>query len=399
MKRLTIEKFILVFLAAAVLFSLGTHAEADQTVDIHFFYDEICGHCGEAEPFLTDLAESHDDVRLFQYEVSEHASLFDDVREVYGLEQTQTPFIAVGGLAFHGFNDQTKRDIEAAVTRYASGEYVDVVGKILRGETVDESDLDSPGFEEGDQIELPLIGTVAIGNLSLIVAAVVIGIVDGFNPCALWVLVFLITMLLQTNNKKRMWLLGTLFIVVSAFVYFLFMEAWLQVAFQVVSVGVLRTAIGVLAASFGVYQLVKAIRAYRDDAVGCDVTGDDTRRSIMQKTKQIVLESAWLPAVFGIIALAFTVNLIELACSLGLPLLYTQILAFHDLPSYAYHGYIILYVFFFMLDDLIIFTLAMVTMEVTGISNRYTKATKLIGATIMVAVGLILVFFPEWLMM
>ncbi len=401
MKRLTFEKILLVMLAFAVFFSFGTNIKAENTVDIHFFYDEICGHCDEADVFLTNLAE-RDDVTLHRYEVTgedANAILFDEVCSVFDMQQAQTPFIVVGGLAFYGFNDQTKRDIEQAVVRYESGDYVDVVGKIINGEEIDESYLDDPGFEEGDLIDIPLIGTVDIGNLSLVLAAVVIGIVDGFNPCALWVLVFLITMLLQTKNKKRMWILGSVFIFISAFVYFLFMEAWLQVAFRIVSVNALRMVIGLLAFGFGAYQFFKAILSYKKKDVGCDVTDETRRRSIMVKTKKIVREASLIPALLGIIALAFTVNLIELACSLGLPLLFTQILAFHQLPAMTYHFYILLYVFFFMLDDLIIFTLAMVTLEVTGVSNRYTKLTKLIGAVIMLVLGLVLVFFPEWLMM
>ena len=119
---------------------------------------------------------------------------------------------------------------------------------------------------------------------------------------------------------------------------------------------------------------------------------------IIESVKKVIHQDKLILAIIGIIALAVTVNLIELACSAGLPLLYTNILAFNNLSGFAYTGYVLVYVFFFLLDDLIIFTIAMVSMRVTGISNRYTKYSSLIGGLIMALIGFLLIFFPDLIM-
>ena len=100
----------------------------------------------------------------------------------------------------------------------------------------------------------------------------------------------------------------------------------------------------------------------------------------------------------GIIGLAASVNLIELACSSGLPLVYTQILALNDLSKLQYLIYILIYIFFFLIDDIIIFAIAMKTLEISGISTKYTKYSHLIGGIIMLIISLLMAFKPEWLM-
>jgi hypothetical protein len=103
-------------------------------------------------------------------------------------------------------------------------------------------------------------------------------------------------------------------------------------------------------------------------------------------------------ALGGIIVLAFLVNLVELVCSAGLPAIYTQILALNNLANWQYYFYIFLYVFFFMVDDLLIFIVAMVTLKMTGLSTRYARYSHLIGGILMIIIGILLIFKPEWLM-
>ena len=82
-------------------------------------------------------------------------------------------------------------------------------------------------------------------------------------------------------------------------------------------------------------------------------------------------------------ALAISVNVIELACSAGLPLIFTQILAMNKVRRIAKLIYLLLYILFFMIDDIIVFAIAMFTFKVTGISTKYTKYSHLIGGIII----------------
>ena len=118
----------------------------------------------------------------------------------------------------------------------------------------------------------------------------------------------------------------------------------------------------------------------------------------MAKIKKFTSEKSLLLALVGVITLAFSVNLIELACSAGLPLIFTQILALNNLGLFEYSIYILLYLIFFLIDDIVIFVIAMKTLEVTGISTKYTKYSHLIGGIIMLIIGILMIFKPSWLM-
>lgn len=244
-------------------------------------------------------------------------------------------------------------------------------------------------------LEVPLVGGIDIQNLSLPLLSVVVGLIDGFNPCAMWALIFLITLLLGMKNKKRMWILGITFIATSAFVYFLFLSAWLNF-FLILGFALwIRIIIGLVALGAGIYNL-RDYHLNRDAA--CKVEKGEQKQKIFGKLKKITQEQKFLLALFGIILLAFAVNLVELVCSAGLPAIYTQILSLSKLSPWQHYGYILIYVFFFMLDDLFVFAVAMITLQVVGIQTKYARISRLVGGILMLIIGILLLFKPEFLM-
>ncbi|HAQ55849.1 MAG TPA: hypothetical protein DCR44_00330 [Acholeplasmatales bacterium] len=369
---------------------------AENTVVLHFFHVESCINCAAEEVALTEIATRYDNLTIVKYEVNDPASaaLFESVKTAFG-DVSGTPYTVIGGVAFSGYNDQTKRDIETMIVRYSDEDHADIVAMIQDGITPQPSDFDTFGYDEGDVIRLPLIGEIPIENLSLGLAAVVIGFVDGFNPCAMWVLLFLIALLADMGNRKRMWILGGTFLFASGAMYYLFMAAWLNVALSVAEVVWIRVVIGVIAFLFGVRNVYKFFKKAKQADPGCDVTDAKQKKKIADRVREIVRSGSFWFALGGIVLLAVSVNFVELACSAGLPLLYTQLLAYHDLASGAYYGFIGLYVLFFLLDDLFVFAVAMITMKVTGVSARYAKWSMLVGGLIMAVLGVLLVFFPE----
>jgi hypothetical protein len=139
------------------------------------------------------------------------------------------------------------------------------------------------------------------------------------------------------------------------------------------------------------------MKSRKNDA-GCEVVDDKKRKKIFTRIKEITLEKRFILSIFGIMALAISVNAIELACSAGLPLIFTQVLALNDLGTVKYIIYLLLYIFFFLLDDIIIFTVAMLTLNIKGISSKYGKYSHLIGGIVMVIIAVLMIFKPEWLM-
>jgi len=251
--------------------------------------------------------------------------------------------------------------------------------------------------EEEEVFNAPVFGDFNARSISLPLLAMVVGAIDGFNPCALWILAFLITMLFNIPDKRKRWILGLAFILTSGVVYFFLMVAWLNLAVFLTQITIIRMLISIFAIAFGMYSIYKFIKSL-DEAVGCDVTTNKQRNKIAERLKNIVGQKSFPLAVLGIILLSASVNLLEALCSVGLPLMFTQVLALNELSRIQYGLYLGLYILFFMLNELLIFSIAMKTMSIKAISNRYTKYANLIGGVIMVLLGLLMALRPEWLM-
>ena len=296
--------------------------------------------------------------------------------------------------------------------------YVDYVGKITNVSDIkDDSDkidtknndkkqenkLEKSNEEVLDNVDnmlkkYPVLNKLSAKKISLPLLSIVLGLVDGFNPCAMWILIFLITMLFNMKDRKKMWILGLTFIVTSGIVYLLFMLTWLNLATFISKLSFIRLLIALIALVVGIINISKFANSLIKKDEGCDVVDKKDRKNIMNKIIKITTEKKFILALFGIIALAASVNIIELMCSIGIPLLFTQILAMNNLSTFEYAIYMLLYILFFLIDDIIIFVGSMITLKVTGLSTKYTKFSHLIGGIIMLLIGLLLIIKPELLM-
>jgi cytochrome c biogenesis protein CcdA len=203
-------------------------------------------------------------------------------------------------------------------------------------------------------------------------------------------------MLIGMKDRKKMWILGLTFLSTSALIYLLFMVAWLNAATLLLTINWVRLIIGLVALIGGIINLRSYLKHRKDN--GCDVIDDNKRNKIFDKIKKFTHEKNFFLAIVGCITLAISVNIIELACSAGLPVMFTQILSMNNLNVIQYTIYIALYMLFFLLDDLIVFFIAMRTMELTGFSTKYGKLAKLIGGILLFIIGILMMFKPEWLM-
>lgn len=399
-----IKKFIFIF----ILFFMFTSVQA-KTVNIYLFHSKECGHCASLIEFLDTIQDKYD-IKIYKYEITTSKENWNKLVKAKEIlkdenEKIEVPFTVIGNEIITGFNFLTPDSIENKIKYYSDKEYCDKLGVYLG--KVEACEGDSPiDKEESSEITLPLIGKVDAKSFSLPIISAVIGLVDGFNPCAMWVLIFLLTMLIGMKNRKKMWILGLTFIISSALVYLAIMLAWLNLVVEFTTIRALQiiiAGIALIAASFNLYNFFKTLK--KDD--GCTVTNKESRKKIINRIKRIVaLEEesenkrkfAFLLAILGMIVLALSVNVIELACSAGLPLIFTQILAMNEVTSLARLIYILIYILAFMFDDIVIFAIAMITFKITGISTKYTKYSHLIGGIIMLIIGLLMIFKPAWIM-
>jgi hypothetical protein len=243
------------------------------------------------------------------------------------------------------------------------------------------------GEEPRNTIVLPLIGEIVLADYSLPALAVILGLVDGFNPCAMWVLVYLISLVAILKDRKRIWLIVGSFVLASGILYFLFMTAWLNLFLFIGYVKAVTIVIGLVALGGGILQVREVIET--KGAIVCEVTDEESRKKTMSKVQEIVSSPLTWGILVGIIALAFTVNMVEFVCSAAIPAVFTRVLSLASLTTFQYYGYILLYVVFFMIDDLVIFGTAAFAFT-SSLGNRYAKYSRPVGATIMIILGLLL---------
>ena len=370
---------------------------ADNLVDIHLFWTQGCPHCRLEKEFLAKLEALYPQIKLHTYEISgspENQELLQKVAQQLKINVTGVPVTIIGDQYFIGWLDETTTGaaITAAVQGYLTGSYTDLVGNL----TTLERDPDLPTEKHlPETITLPVFGEIHTRSVSLPLFTVMMGAVDGFNPCAMWVLIFLIGLLVGMEDRLRMWILGGVFIAASAGIYFLFMTAWLNLLLFLGFIFWVRLLVGLVALVAGYYNLKEY---FSNQAGACKVTSSEKRQRIFQKLKDITQQQKFWLALGGIIALAFVVNLVELICSASLPVVYLQVLTMNNLPAWQYYLYILLYIFIFMLDDLIVYIAAMTTLQVTGMTGKYSRLSHLLGGLAMIIVGLLVIIKPEWLM-
>lgn len=375
-------------------------------VNLYLFHGDGCPHCAKEREYLKEIEKEYDDVNIHLYEVwydTDNQELMAKVKKELNSSTNYVPLTIIGDKYTVGFNDNTKLMIKNNIEKCLKEECEDVVGNVLAGKTANETTIKKEVKEQKKDKEdsikdLPILGKVDVKKVSLPIIAAVIGLVDGFNPCAMWVLIFLISMLLGTKDRKKMWILGLTFLFTSAFIYLLFMVAWLNVAIKMNTVIWLRITIAIIAIIAAFINLKSFYKGLKKDT-GCEVVDSKKRKNIIEKIKKFTLEKSLILGLLGVMTLAVSVNFIELACSAGLPLLFTQILALNNLSKLSYMIYILIYIFFFLIDDIIVFVIAMFTLKITGISNKYSKYSHLIGGIIMLLIGLLMIIKPEWLML
>ena len=403
-----------IFLLVSGLALLPTILSADapsgesRSVTAYVFWQKGCPYCASAKVELERLSSAQPSVMVEAIELGTspaNEAMYERALDEFGFEQAAVPLVVIGDQPFLGFASQGRSAAayEAAIAKCLKTKCRDIVAELSgsQGGNLAMGKTGSPSSSTNvtpalvpDVVAIPFLGPIQARDLSLPMLTVVLAGVDGFNPCAMWVLVFLIGLLLGLEDQRRMWLLGGAFLLATAVMYFAVMAAWLNLVLILGAVAWLRLAIGVLAVGAGFYFL----REYwTKPEAACKVVNPGRRRKMMDAFRSVVEQDHLAWAVVGMMALAVGVNLIELLCSAGVPAVYTQILTLNDLPPATYYSYICLYIAVFMLDDIAIFATAMFALRVSGLTGSYARYSHLIGGVVLTAIGAIMLLRPELL--
>lgn len=395
------KKFIKYLILSAVLLVAAPKVLAAEITNVYFFYGDGCPHCAKEEIFLDKLEGENSNIRTSRFEVwgsKENAALLQKVAKAMNIEASGVPVTIVGDRYIVGYGDAetTGEEIKTLISEYRPSVGRDVVKEVLNKDKIEKDKKNAVSSEaKNKNVKVPFWGKVNLKDFSLPLLTILIGTLDSFNPCAMWVLLLLISMMITMNNRRRMWLLGLTFIISSAVAYFIFLSAWLNIYLFIGYIKWIRTAIAVVAIFSGAFALREF---WKNRNGGCEIEASSARRKyITGKLRDIVQSNKFYFALGGIVILAAAINLLELLCSAGLPAVYVPILTLADLAKWQYYSYLILYAFFYVLIQLIVFLATMFTFQVKAVSSKITKWSSLIGGVLMLLIGLLLIFAPGWL--
>lgn len=386
------RKFIILLISIFFLIPLNTSALSkdyndivaeivnekinEDKINLYLFYSETCPHCHEEMEYIENelIKEYKDKINVYTYEVTKNESnskMMNATKNALDVAEPYVPFTVIGEEYIIGFSDSTKTSIENIIDNYLTDDEVEKIYNI------------------------PLIGEIKAKDASLSLIAIILGFIDGFNPCAMWILLLLINMTISIKDRKKMFTIGLTFILTGAFIYFLSMLG-ISFILDLTMITTIRNLIAIIAIGLGIYNLYTYIKTRKE--TGCHVVDKDKRKGIIKKINEILSKKSTILAIIGTIILAASVNLVELACSLGFPTIFLELLSINGIIGFSKIIYLILYILFYILDDLIIFLIAFFTLQTKGISTKYNKFVNLIGGILMILMGLLLIFKPEWIM-
>lgn len=352
----------------------------ENKINIYLFYSYTCPHCHDEIEYFKELEKKYENkINIYKYEVlknKDNAVLMKTTKNLFDVSSTGVPFTVIGKEYILGFSETTKDQIEYILDNYLKEE------NNIKNETQERT--------------IPILGKIDVKKTSLTLVGIILGFIDGFNPCAMWILLLLINMTLSINDRKKMITIGLTFIITSGIIYFLSMLG-ISVILDLTMVTLVRDLIALVAIILGIYNLYIYIKTRKD--TGCHVVDKEKRKGIIKKINDILSKKSSLLMILGTIVLASSVNLVELACSLGFPTIYLELLSINNIHGLAKILYLIIYILFYLIDDLIIFLIAVFTLKSKGISTRYNKLVNLIGGILMILMGLLLIFKPNWIML
>lgn len=419
---------------------------------VYLFWSEGCPHCEAEKEYLNEIKDNYPGMEIIMYEATgsiEEYNLLKEFCDAYDVTFI-TPLIFIGNDYVSGFVDKETTGLEIKEKLDYCLEHgcidpidkVKGIGKISKGEAVKISktvpevislleeypnasyivdiqygtnnymvrwrvkdieisvEIDSETGEivsgkknkEEEQISIPFIGDVYPSEINLPLLTIMVGGLDGINPCAIWVLCFLMSFLIYMRDKKRMLIVGVTFVITSGIVYFMFMAAWLNFFLLVGYVDVMRIAIAILAITVGIIN-VKDFFFFKR---GVSLTIPDSKKpSLMKRMRGLLKKESTFALILGTMALAFFANLIELLCTAGFPAIYTRILTLNALSALKYYLYLVLYNAVYVVPLMIIVVSFVVTMGRRKFTERQGRILKLVSGAIMLLLGLIMLLKPE----
>ncbi len=369
------KSLFIILVITVALFSLIVSAADDKKVVLEFFYSSHCGDCEEKIPVIDEIEQEYgDQIIVYMKDISTSKEYLKEWQE-YDLYDV--PAVVINGKTKVDYYGITKKNLESIINAYLSG---NITWK-----------------ENTSRIELPFFGSIderELSRFSLPVLAIVLGSIDGFNPCSFFVLIVLLNLLIYAGSKRKIALIGGIFIFFSGFIYFIFMSALLNIFVLTSHIAIITVLAGVIALFLGSLN----IKDFFFFKKGISASIPDSKKpKLYQRMRSLLRTSRLSSVIVGTVILAISANTYELFCTLGFPMIFTRALTLHDLPTAVYYFYLILYNIAYVIPLIVIVTIFAITLGRKKLTQSHGRFLKLVSGTLMFSLGVVLLVNPSLL--
>jgi len=350
------------------------------TNELIVYVKKTCPHCTKAKKYLPKLAQEIPALKITLKDLDEAKSHVEELIEISRKTNNWPPGVPT-------FVYQ-----ENAIVGFENEEISGPILKKLLAPLINNSSSNEIQSFQKTSYQSELFGVISVERLGLPLFSFTLGILDGFNPCAMWVLLFLLTLLINMKSRKKMIIVAGTFVLISGAVYYAFMAAWLNFFLFIGGSNILVIILGTTALLIGGISIRDYFRERKAFTLAIPAS---VKPDIFQRMRNILQKQNTMAMVFSVAALAVVVNFYELLCTAGIPAIFTAVLANQELAPIAHYGYILLYIVAYIFDDSIMVLIAVWTLSSQKLTEKTGRILKLISGIVMVALGLAILFFPD----
>jgi glutaredoxin len=396
-QTLLLAAMFVLLAGCAISVESASHGLIGQPVEIEVFVREGCPHCVQAKAFLAALQVQRPELNVVIRDVNKDIAALDRLKslaEKHEGTSVRVPAFAVGGQLIIGFSAEAgtgKLILDSLDAIYPRKLHSNQdAAACAAGEQLSCADeTASPVIREEVSAVSVLGYSVSLEQSGLPLFALAMGLLDGFNPCSMWVLILMISLLAPMQNRRRMLAIGGTFVAVQGLAYFIFMAAWLNLFLLIGLSRLSEIIIAVLALVAGAINLKDFWRYGWGYSLSIP---DAAKPGIYARMRHVLQARSLAAALLGVLVLAILVQIVELMCTSGLPALFTRILTMQNLSSLSYYGYLALYDLAYMLDDVIVLGIGVFTLSQRRLREKQGRWLKLISGLVMLGLGVYLLW-------
>jgi hypothetical protein len=367
-------------------------------IQVYLFWGEGCSHCEEEKRFLSGLANSHPDLDVRAYEVlrdGKNLNMLIALMNAHGRQASGVPVTFIGDGVFEGFSNPVQAAMVRAIKECRERPCADPAAALKGREYPSDRERLDETMVAGGATDLPpghpLFGRLDPRSASLPVLTIALAGLDSFNPCAFFVLLSLLGVLIHGGSRNKMLAVGGVFVFISGFVYFLFMAAWLNLFLVMGNFSAVTTAAGILSLAIAAVN-IKDFFAFRK---GISLTlSASAKPRLFDRIRRLLRSTSFFPVLAGTIVLAILANFYELLCTAGFPMVFTRILTFNDRPVLTYYLYLALYNMVRVIPLFVIVLAFTITLSSRKLAERHARVLKLLSGTMMLGLGAVLLIDP-----